>query len=123
MRPFCAMDGEEPLHLRKDPVERAGFEAAFRLDHVAVHRIAAPHHGMAFALNRTNEPRQAGFYLVMPETADERDPARFTSGVERVEQPEQRIGFEARPTFHADGIADTAQEFHVRATFETGAVA
>src|SRR5690606_8110014 len=105
---FGAVYGEEALHFRKDAVEWTSLIAAFRLDHVAVHRIAAPHHRMAFALHSADQARQPGFHLVVAEAADQSDAARFARRVERIKQLDQRIGLEARATLHADWIADTA---------------
>ena len=46
--------------------------------------------------------------LVVAEAADQRQPARLVLGVEHVDQPEQLVGLERRPAFHADRILDAA---------------
>ena len=50
-----AVDGEEALCLRQNPFEGPGLVAAVGLDHVAVHRVAAPHHRVAFAFYRADQ--------------------------------------------------------------------
>ncbi len=52
------VDGEERLHLRQDPVERAGLVARGRGDGVAMHRIARPDHHVTFALYGADQLRQ-----------------------------------------------------------------
>ena len=69
MRALGAVDGEEAAHFGEDAVERAGLVAVGRLDDVAVHRVAAPHHRMALALHRADQPRQARLDLVVAEAA------------------------------------------------------
>ena len=87
-----AVDGEEAADFGEDAIEGAGLIAIGGLDDVAVHRIAAPHHRMALALDGADEGGEAGLDLVMPIAGDEGDAAGDARGVERVEQAEQRVG-------------------------------
>src|SRR3546814_7336008 len=78
---------------------------------------------MAFALNGADEPGQARFDLIMSIARDERHASRLPTGIEQVKHAQQRIGLQAGTTFHAYGIANTAQIFDMGRPFETGAVA
>ena len=78
---------------------------------------------MPFAQHRAHQLGQARLDLVMAIARDERDPPRLARGVEHVQQPQQRVGLQARPALHADGIADAAQIFDMGRPFEPGAVA
>ena len=71
MRAFGAVDVEEAARFGKDPIERARLIATVRFDHVAVHRIAAPHHRVSFALHRTHQFGKAVLDLVVAITADQ----------------------------------------------------
>ena len=123
VRAFGAVDGEEALHFARDAVKRAGLEAGVGLHDIAVHRIAAPHHRMAFALHRAHQLGQAVLDLVMAEPADERDAPRLALGVQFIEQCQQRVRLQRRAALHAERIADPAREFDMRAAGEAGAIA
>src|SRR3546814_19218609 len=103
VRAFGAVHREEALYLTQDAVERTRLVAAIGLDDVAVHRIAAPHHRMAFTLRSTDKRGQPGCDLVMPETADKRAPPRLARGIERGEQPPHRLGPPARTALERKG--------------------
>ena len=76
MRALGAVDGEEAAHFGEDAVERPRLVAVGRLDDVAVHRIAGPHHRMALALHGADQRGQAGLDLVMAIAGDQRHAAR-----------------------------------------------
>ena len=123
MRALGAVHREEAADFGQDAVERPRLVAVRRLDDVAVHRVAAPHHRMPLALHRADQLGQPGLDLVVAVARDQRHPPGHAARVERVEQAQQRVGLEARPAFHADRIADAAQELDMRATLEARAVA
>ena len=78
---------------------------------------------MAFALHRAHQLGQARLDLVMSIASDQSHAASDATGVERVEHAQQRVRLKAGSTFHANRVADTAQEFDMRRTFEAGAIA
>src|SRR6478609_11403810 len=98
MRSFGGMDGEKRFHFRQHPVERAGLVARIRGDGVAVHRIARPDHDAPFPLNAADQRRQMVADLVGAEAVDQRQPARLVVGIEDVDQLQQFIGLQRRPT-------------------------
>src|SRR5579871_520526 len=65
VRTLGAVHGEEAAHFVKDAIERPRLVAGVGLDHVAVHRIARPHHRMPLALHRADQLGQAILDLVV----------------------------------------------------------
>src|SRR3546814_18694353 len=61
--------------------------------------------------------------LVMAIAGDERQPPRLVRRIEDVDHAQQCVRLQARPAFHADGIADAAHELDMGGTLETGTVA
>ena len=118
-----AVDGEEALHLAQDTVERPGLQPAGRLHRVAVHRVARPDDAPAFFLDGADQPGQVRLDLVRSEAGDQRQPPRFVRGIERIDQPQQVVGLEARAAFETERITDAAQELDMRRSGEAGAVA
>jgi len=78
---------------------------------------------VAFRLYRPNEAGQAFFHLVVAEATDQRDAARFARWVERIEQAQHSVRFEAGAAFHPQRIADPAAEFDMRTIIEPSTVA
>ena len=109
VRSLGTVNSEKSLHFAQDAVERAGLEAAVRFHDIAMHRIAAPHHLVAFAL-----------YRPAPASASRPRPCRGQKRLISVMRPASRAGFnsssslisaspfEARPALHAERIADPA---------------
>src|SRR4030095_2667536 len=75
MCPFRRVDGEERLHLRQHPVERAGLVARGRGDGVAVHGIAGPDHDAPFPLDGADQRREVVADLVGAEAVAQGQPA------------------------------------------------
>ena len=114
---------EELLHLAKDLREVTGLVAAAGLDGVAVHRVGAPQHLLAFALYRADQCRQMIADLVRTHPRDQVQAARIVVRVEHVDQADQVIRVHARADFDADRVVHPPQEFDVRAVELAGAVA
>src|SRR5215211_6927728 len=96
VRALRLVDGEEVADLLHDGLERPGLVAGAGLDGVAVHRVARPHDGAAFALHRAHERRQLVKHLVGAEAADQREASRLVLRVEDVDQPHELVGGERR---------------------------
>src|SRR6266404_6121592 len=123
VRALRRVDGEERLHLRQDPVERAGLVAAGRTDGVAVHRIARPDHHAAFALHGADQRRQMIADLVRTEAVDQGQPSGFVVRIEHVDQPQQFVDFKRWTALQSDRILDAAEIFDVAVIELAGAVA
>ena len=124
MRAFATMNVEEGLDLAQDEVEGPGLIAAGCLDGVAVHGIARPHHGLAFALHGADQSRQVLAHLVGAEAADEREPPGLVRWIQRFDQAQELVGPASRSDFGADRmILDAAQKLDMRLVEFAGAVA
>ena len=85
------------MDLVEDAVEQAGLVAGRGRDRVAVHRVDAPDHGAALALDGADQRRQLVFDLVGAHPGDQGQSARLVGRVEPVDQAQQIVGFEGRP--------------------------
>ena len=117
------MHREKPAHLLENPVERPGFVPALRLDGVAVHRIAGPHHLFAFAFDGTDEFRQFFLDLFVAHPADQHQAAGIVPRVQGIDQFQQAVGGLARAGFQADRIGNPAHEIDMGAVELAGPVA
>src|SRR3989440_8537660 len=86
MGAFGGMDGEERLHLRQHPVERAGLVARGRGNGVAVHGIAGPDHDAPFPLHGADQRCEMVADLVRAEAVDQRQPPGLVVRIEDVDQ-------------------------------------
>src|SRR5882757_2791481 len=120
---FGRMDGEERLHFRQHPVERAGLVARGRGDGVAVHRVARPDHDAPFPLHGADQRRQMIADLVGTKTVDQRQPSRLVVGVEDVDQLQKLVRLQRWAAFQADRVLDAAEIFDMAVIELAGAVA
>ena len=80
-----------------------------------MHRIARPDDLAPFAFDTANEFWQVFANFVGTETANQRDPAAFIFGIQLIDQAEQFVRLQARPTLQTNRIFDTAHELQMRA--------
>jgi len=120
---FGLMHLEELLDLAQDLREVAGLVTAAGLDGVAVHRVAAPQHFLAFPLNCSDQARQMIADLVGAHACDQVQAARVVVRVEDVDQANQIVGVHAWADFHPDRVLHPAQKLDMRAVQLARAVA
>src|SRR3546814_3047614 len=113
-----SVHSKETASFGQNSIEGARLGAIASLDDIAMHRVAGPDDRWAFALNGADEPGQARFDLIMSIARDELHASRLPTGIEQVKHAQQRIGLQAGTTFHAYGIANTAQIFDMGRPFE-----
>ena len=119
-----AMHREEARAPRAGSARTAGScSRCRRLDHVAVHRVAAPDHRAALALDGADQPRQVlGDDLPAPKRViSVIRPASFR-GFSR-SSSRSRSSAQARAAFQPDRVPDAAQELDMRPVRLAGAVA
>src|SRR5579871_3263600 len=116
-----AVDIERLVQFTKNFLEVARLQAAIGSSRVAVHRIAAPQHRAAGGLGGSDQSRQMLRDALAAEPVNEREPARLVFRIESRDQPLDTIGRNGGPDFHANGVADAAEVFHVGAIRVGGA--
>ena len=116
------MDLEEAPDLVDDVVEVACLVAGGRLEGVAVHRVADPHHARALGGDPLDEGRQGIADLPGAHPGDEGQPPRGALRVELVDDLDDilRVGLGAE--LDPDGVVDAGDELQVSAVELAGAL-
>ncbi len=114
---------EEAGHLVEHVVEPPGLVPARRLERVAVHRVADPHELRSALGDRLDQRGKTVAHLLGAHPRDERQPARFTCGIEPVDQGQQVRRSRQGAKFDANRVVDAAGELDVRAVQRPGPLA
>lgn len=117
------MDREELLDFLHNILEPSGLKPSCTILGIAMTRIAAPNDVASLALDSVNKFRKMLFHLPRSHTGNQRNSARFVLGIENIQQPDEVIGAETRPTFDTNRIRDAPHKLDMRTIRLAGTIA